>query len=160
MNTFSTNPALKEYVPLLINLRFLIAEGKSDTDEADAIREAMLEPWYKLKQEETLLVGMMAADLKMLEGKEINRNVPEEQRTREWLAPRLQEASAKQDWLTMLELLRNGPDFLTCDQLAWLRGQGYEYLGFPEVAMLFYKFVCQHTPELQISVLESVEAAA
>ena len=83
---------------------------------------------------------MLSADLRMLQGKDSHRNVPDAERSAEWLSPRLQAAWNNQDWIGALSLLRNGPLYLSFDQIAYLRAQAYEELGHPDIALLFYKY--------------------
>jgi hypothetical protein len=46
-----------------------------------------------------------------------------------------------------LELLRNGPDYLTSDQIALLRGRAYSNLGHQEIALLFYEYAARIKPQ-------------
>src|SRR5262249_38908249 len=135
-----------ETVRLLKELHFLTMEGKEESEEAEVICSKMDQHWYKLDSQEQERIGILSADLRMLEGKEIFRQVPDGERTREYLSPKLQEASEHQDWAKVLELLRNGPDFLSSDQLAYLRGQGYSKLGHQDIALLFYQYAAETNP--------------
>lgn len=143
---FLDNPSYKEAVCLLKEFHLLKREGKEDTDEADAIRDAMDKPWYELSEPEMARIKIMSADMDMLRGEETFRQVPPEQRTRKCLAPRLQAASERRDWATVLELLRNGPDYMTPDQIAHLRGQAYTELGHPDIARLFFDYAAEQNP--------------
>ena len=123
--TFLENSDYLEYVCLLLRLHELEIQGEEDSEQAEALRDKMDRPWYRLSEQEMYFLGILSADLQMLTGEETFRSVPREQRTREWLAPTLEEADKGQNWLRLLELLRTGPDFLTSDQLAYLRGSAY-----------------------------------
>ncbi len=43
---------LQEYAQLLRQLHGLIRDGKNNSDEADAIREKMEDPWYAMNSDE------------------------------------------------------------------------------------------------------------
>jgi hypothetical protein len=140
------NPDYDKYLSLLLKLKAMRREGRGDTEEADQLREQMDEPWDSLSVEEQKQLALLSASLDMLEGKEVFRDVPAEQRTREWMAPRWQTASETGDLETQLELLRNGPDFLTANEVAFLRGKVYLDAGHPEAALLFFAYAAQVNP--------------
>ena len=52
MNNFADNPDYVTYKRLLTELDRLIAEGKGDDEEAEAVRDRMDGPWYRLSSEE------------------------------------------------------------------------------------------------------------
>ena len=51
-NQFADNPNYVTYKRLLTELDRLIAEGKGDDEEAEAVRDQMDGPWYRLSREE------------------------------------------------------------------------------------------------------------
>src|SRR5437588_8905600 len=53
----------RESVRLLRELHFLMAEGKSETDEADRIRDLMDDHWYQMSSPEIHRVEGLSADL-------------------------------------------------------------------------------------------------
>jgi len=124
-------------VRLLLELHHLIAQGKSDSDEADEIRDDSDKFWRRLSEEEKTQFRILSASLDMLIEEEVYRSVPAEQRTEKWLTPRLAEARQDQDWGAVLTLLRNGPDYMAPDELAYQRSVAYRHLGHCEIALLF-----------------------
>lgn len=152
---FLNNPHYTEIVHLLKQLHLLSRENRGESEEAEAIREEMDSHWYKLEPQEMALVKIMSADLRMIEGKEVFRPVPPQERTREWLGPKLAEAHSHQDWVSVLTLLRNGPDFLSPDRIAYLRGQGYTSIGHPDIGLLFLEFATQLKPDDYSTILMS-----
>ena len=55
--------ALRTYATLMDRLHRLIAAGNGESDEADAIRDAMDDPWDSLSQAEIELVRTLSKDL-------------------------------------------------------------------------------------------------
>jgi tetratricopeptide (TPR) repeat protein len=147
IGTFHNNPHYVEYTRLLKELHLLAMRREADTAATEAIRDEMDLHWSELNDDEIARVKIMSADLRMIQGKETFRQVPEHERSLEWLGPRLQDAEARRDWDTMLTLLRNGPVFLSRDQLASIRGQCYDKLGHPDVALLFVEFAFKFAPQ-------------
>jgi hypothetical protein len=143
---FLDNPSYGEYVRHLLRLHSLMAAGRGDSAEADAVREEMLVPWRRLDPDELARVDGLSADLYMLTGEEIFAAAEPAERTRSRLEPRLHAAWAKRDWDEVLALLRTGPDFLTPDRLAYLRGRCWAELGHPDVALLFFDHASRLSP--------------
>ena len=65
---FADNPNYVQYESMLKDLHRLIAEGKGDSDEADALREAMDVPWRALSSEEIDRLNRLSSDLYILHG--------------------------------------------------------------------------------------------
>jgi hypothetical protein len=155
------NPAYLEYLRLLVQLHALIADGKSETDDADLVRDEMDTPWAKLSQAEADRLGGLSADLYMLTDEEIFERTEPAERTRERIGPDLETAWQGREWDRMLALLRRGPDFLRNDQLAYLRGRCWLAFGHPEIATLFFEKALRLRPEepmYRLAALEPLEA--
>lgn len=136
--------AYDEAIELLLQLHQVIAQGGLKSAAADEIRDAMEEPYAHLDESQLLRLRILSANLYMLNDKEVPRPVPPEQRTKAWLEPRLLEAQQNQDWDTALALLRNGPDYMTPDALAYQRSVAYRNLGHCEIALLFADYAYQN----------------
>ena len=126
MNQFPDNPAYVKYETLLAKLHRLIAVGKGDDDEAEAVREGMDEPEQKLTQGEIMRLNGLSADLYALQNNEIYEPYSG---TPEHLRADLNDAWGQGDYETTLALLRKGTPFLTPDRVAYLRGRSYAGLG-------------------------------
>lgn len=133
-------------VQLLLQLHNLIAHGKEDSEEAESVRDATEKPWYRLSEAEQTRLRVLSANLDMLINDEAFRHVPPEQRTEKYLGDLLVQAQQNRDWDTALALLRNGPDFLSPDELAHLRGASYFYLGHYDIAYLFAEYAFKQNP--------------
>ena len=134
---FLENPDYVEATRLLLELHHLIAQGKIESVEADEIRDDSDTFWYRLSEAEKSRFRILSASLDMLLDAEVFRPVPPEQRTQAWLEPQLTQAQDAGDWDTVLALLRNGPDYMTPDELAYRRNVAYRNLGHCEAALLF-----------------------
>jgi hypothetical protein len=83
----------------------------------------------------------------MLTGEEIHERADPLERTRQRLGPRLKTAWEKGDWDGVLALLRLGPNFLSQDQVAYLRGRCWAEMGHPEVAVQFFDHAVMLNPQ-------------
>jgi hypothetical protein len=155
---FLNNSNYVKSVELLLQLHDLIAKEQGDSDAADVVRDEMELLWRGLDPEEARRVGRLAAETYMLLGREVFERVDATERTRERLGLDLEAAWQARDWDRVLELLRRGPDFLTVDQLAYLRGRCWLALGHPEVATRFFEFALRLQPTNAEYRLASVEA--
>ncbi len=154
MSKFADNPSYVQYERLLDDLSRLMAEGKGDTGEADAVRDEMDAPWYKLSQDETDRLRGVSADLYMLQNDEVYEpyeGTPEELRSR------LNDAWDRGQYEAVLALLRKGTPFLTPARVAYLRGRCYAALGHLDTALLFLRYAAERDPEratYQVAVLD------
>ncbi len=151
---FLNNPEYVEATRLLLELHRIIANGGLESEEADEVRDAMEPRWYRLTEAEIARLDVLSANLYMLSDNDIPRPVPSEQRTKAYLEPRIRQAQEAGDWDTVLALLRNGPDYLTPDELAYQRSVAYRALGHCETALLFADYAYRN------SVKRRSEAAA
>lgn len=141
---FADNPYYVQYERLLKELSRLMAEGKGNADEADAVRDEMDVPWYKLSEEETKRLRGLSADLYMLQDEEVYETY---EGTHEELRSALSEALSRSDCEAILSLLRKGPRFLKPAHVAGLRGRCYAALGHLETGLLFTRYAAEREPE-------------
>ena len=144
MTKFANNPYYVQYERLLDELSRLMAEGKGETNQADAIRDEMDAPWYKLSQEEIDRLRGVSADLYMIQDEEVYEPY---EGTQGELRTALSEALRRLDYETILSLLRKGTPFLKPAQVAALRGRCYAALGHLETGLLFMRYAAGHEPE-------------
>ena len=145
--TYLDNPHYVAHVELLKEIHLLMAQGKSATEEADALREATEPHWNALSDAERERIRWLSADLYSIEGKERFTKVPAEQRTREYLAPAFEAAWVVEDWDMILDLLRTGPDYMSAGIRAQERGVAYQNLGLSDIALLFFKYAAEQEPQ-------------
>jgi tetratricopeptide (TPR) repeat protein len=149
--TFADNPYYVEYEALLKRLHRMIAEGRGDSDEADALRDEMDRPERQLSYEEMERLGGLSADLYMLQDDEVYEPLePGEDpadRAPERLRERVTEAWERGDAEDALALLRKGSVGFSQDQLAYIRARAYEKLGHLDTALLFMRYAEERCPE-------------
>ena len=133
-----------EYERLLIQLHDLLTEGKGDTDEADAVREAMELPERQLTRAGLSLLNGLSADLYMLQDDEIFETRGEGE-TEATVETKLRTAWERQQWDVALSLLRKNPASLTTEGLATLRAHAYDQLSLRESARRFQQKAAELT---------------
>lgn len=102
MGFYIDNSAYLEYERLLMRLHEVMAEGKGDSAEADALRDEMEKPEQELSHEEIMRLNGLSADLYMLQDDEI---FEAHDGTQEQLREDLSAAWERSDWETLLALL-------------------------------------------------------
>jgi hypothetical protein len=138
-NEQNQNPDMKksglsQYVELLCQLHTLMSEGRDDSPESDALRDAMDAPWYKLTIEETKRVGGLSADLYSLEKAKFASVDSTEQNS---LVRDLWTAFVKRDWDVLLELIRKYETVLPLSPVTNLRAHVWFHLGESAPTKLF-----------------------
>jgi tetratricopeptide (TPR) repeat protein len=131
-----TEPPAKVYARLLVKLHGLIAEGKGESDEADAIRDEMDRPGYALTAEEDNRLGGLSADLyALVEGgaKPVAASAPERM---QW-SKDLTQAHTDGNWDRILELLRRPVHESPPGMIPFMQARCWEKLGELEIALLF-----------------------
>jgi hypothetical protein len=126
----------RESVRLLRELHFLMAEGKSETDEADRVRDLMDDHWYRMSPDEIRRVEGLSADLYTLVDPPPPPQQFDQQATDE-TCRLIEDAWSNQDWDRILELLRDRPHPYPPDRVAFLRAGCWENLGDLETSRLF-----------------------
>jgi len=134
---FSENPDYQRYEQLLIKTSELIARGEGDSEEADAVREQMDLPWYRLSEDEQTRLRGLSGDLYMLQNEEVLQSPL---LSFDDFIEQLKEAREWNDWGTMLGILRRRPPRVFKEAAALLRAQAYDGLGHPNPALLFLDF--------------------
>ena len=143
MNKFSDNPEYVAYERLLIQIHQLIADGKGDDEEVEAVRDRMDAPEQKLTQNEIMRLNSLSADLYMLQDDEVYESY---EGTQEELITALSEPLSRNDYETILSLLCKGTPFLRPAQVAALRGRSYAMLGHLETGLLFMRYAAEKEP--------------
>jgi hypothetical protein len=145
MNTVAekSGPHYHDAVELLIQLHLLMRIGKSETEEADEIRDALDIPWKYLSETESRRIRNLSADLASIEPDSPFRHPASGGVQRREVAQEIRAARQSGDYETILAILRDRPECVSADRAAFLRGWCYERLGEPEVAALFFEHAAQ-----------------
>lgn len=119
----------------LRELHSLIASGDGDSPEADALRESLEAPWYRMTDEEQARVNRLSEDLYSISASP----QPPLKMTAEAEAHLLAVEAARNigDWDRAFSVLRDWGKYLPSGELAVLRGQIWLDAGDSETAALF-----------------------
>jgi tetratricopeptide (TPR) repeat protein len=130
------NPAYLAMVRGTRELHQLLAAGKDDSPEADAIRDATDGPWQALSEAERDRVRKLSEDLYSLV-----EPPPTAQPTNPQAQAKLLEAfeaRKRGEWDRALDLLRRWRAYIDPALVSYLRGSTWLEAGDPETAALFY----------------------
>ncbi len=127
--------SFQEYLSLLIRLHHLAAERKHESEEADAVRDEMDGPWYKMTDEEQVLLRCLSADLWTILEPEFDP-APDADSVEAF-----KEAVAGDRLLEVTLLLGEHPALCRDLEGAQLRERCWIAHGVPEAAALFHQQV-------------------
>ena len=133
-----------EYARRLLELHRFSLRGENDSDEADAVRDLMDEPYYRLTDEERELSGRLSADLYSIEDDRADRRVDEASPQSERGLPEANAARLNGDWVKALDLRAQWKEHVSPIELSSLHAELWNEAGFPEVAAEFSR----HASEL------------
>ncbi len=132
---------LFQHIKQTLELHRLIREGLGDTDEADALRDAMHETWDQLSPDDLPIVHGLSADLYSLTGDETNN--PEHAEPAN--PPMLAEALRQGDWRQVLEIARRLQHVVDEDIRAYCRARAWAGLGLYDAAIEFIDHAARMT---------------
>ena len=117
-------------------LHRLLAEGKDDSPEADAVRDATDGPWQALTEVERDRVRLLSEDLySTVEPAAAPRAMSAAAQAR---LTEAFEARRLGEWDRALALLRECREYLDPGLLSYLRGSSWLEAGDPETAAIFF----------------------
>jgi len=128
--------ALAAYADLLLKLHQLIADGKGDAEESDALRDHMDVYWKSLDVEELEIVRQLSADLNGIYD-ERNSLHPRADYYSDKLALEMAKAHDSGNYLRALKLLTERPQEISFGRAAILRGMSYRELGLVQAGLTF-----------------------
>lgn len=141
MTNSTATPAYLDYTHLLRQLHALIRNGQGESDQADALREAMDEAWERLDASEIHRARQLSADLNTLnlESQPATDEIQESSsQSRADLFILLMHAQKHGDWS---KLLTDHAEDLNPDFATILRALTWLDRGDRESALLFLSFV-------------------
>jgi hypothetical protein len=150
--TATDDTPARAYGYLLLRLHDLIAAGKGDDSEADAIRDQMDGPWRALTEAEQERLGGLSEDLYALAEKNTRSTKLSSHDRRAW-GQEFRVAFESREWDRALALLRRPPDDVPADHLAFFQADCWEHMGCPEVALRFMRSATRLDPAHAVSVL-------
>jgi hypothetical protein len=129
------SPDFSALVRRLVRLHELIAQGKGDAPDADALRDEMDAPWRRLTPAETELLDDLSVDLYSLGlSKPETASTP----TTTGIPADFVDFVRCGEWHQVLRLLRDHQACFPPADLAWIRGVCWAHLRYPEVALQFF----------------------
>jgi hypothetical protein len=140
--------AYREYADLLLRRHHLLAEGKEDTAEAEAIDDRLTELWETLDEAQRSSLNGMSSDLHWVRRRGVSPpkgRKPEDvtQADREQLA----QAETVKDWHAVLHHLRVCAPAMPPNLLAQLRAAAYGEIGLATFAGIFQSLGAAPSPE-------------
>jgi tetratricopeptide (TPR) repeat protein len=157
----STEQAYQVYARLTLALHNLIAQGKGDSSEAEAVADELDAPWHHMNERERARVRGLSRDLYALaEGGRRVAVTNAERLTWAHDARTAFEAYMQGDCDAALEFLRrpsplDAPPFC----VPFLQGRCWERLGVLEIAIAFMKGAERIDPQQAASVLHLLQKA-
>jgi hypothetical protein len=143
----SLRDSFRQYVELIGELHQLMAAGRGETPEAEAVRDRMDAPWRYLDEAMIARVRGLSADLYSVEG-EPRRMTPSPSTEQSRLVARqLVAARESHNHDEVLRLLRDVSAYFASELVAYLRGSIWLDLGFPAIAVLFFEYAWRVAPE-------------
>jgi hypothetical protein len=151
VETLKKTENYRSYIRSVLRLYVFMDAGHFDSDEADALREQMVEPWYVLSKDERKRMDGLVMDLNELRESRKSSGVKEltETQQQEGLIRMrevfdLKEAGKYDD---ALEHLRKWQSIIL-PQFVWhFRGSYWNSMRVPEVAVEFYREATRLGPD-------------
>ncbi len=141
------------YAQALRQLHELTIQGKDESPEADAIRDAMDGPWYALTAAEQDRLRGLSADLYALAEQRVDRKEMTAGEKRRW-GQTLRAVFLRGDADQMLMLLRHPPmDEPPLAAVRSLQARAWERLGDLDTALLFMRVAERLDPGHAVLVL-------
>lgn len=149
-------PAVNAYARLLLEMHRLIAEGKGDSPEAEALTELMDAPWYAMSSPERARMRGLAADLHALREGGPKRVKMTAEQLAVW-QKEFREAYGRIDTGdpdASLDFFRRPvPATLPSQVVPFFQSRCWERLGDLETALIFMKEVDRLDPNEAVSVM-------
>jgi tetratricopeptide (TPR) repeat protein len=143
---FAQNPSYVQYETLLKELHALIAQGKCDSEGADAIRESMETLERHLNRPEIIRLNGLSADLYMLQDAEVLQPPVAPALDSNSLWREIKDAQSWNDWESVLGWLRRRPRDVPSEAVATNRARAYDALGHADTAILFLDHAFRRNP--------------
>ena len=141
-------PAYDAFEAGAAELHRLIRTGQDNSDAANAIRDWLDGPWTAMTPEQRQFGNALSGDLYMLnpDDGEVFEPATDDERSPQRLGLAILAARERQEWGTVLEMLRKGPIDFPVDFVAFLRALAFEKLGRPAVALAFAQHANRLSP--------------
>lgn len=140
------SPSYLAYAQGIRELHRLALEGKEDSPEADAVRDAMDLPWDGLTEIEKKRAAGLSEDLYSIS--EPSSVAPKSMNSQAQASfDAIHEARERGEWDRALHILRRWSDYLAPARASLWRGLLWSKMGDPEAAAIFYRYAISLEPE-------------
>ncbi len=146
------NPDFVGLVRRLTRLHELIAQGKGDEPEADALRDEMDLPWRRLTPAEMELIDELSADLYTLDSDALSKH-PQEGGIR---SSELLTAWEAKNWRRIRDLIAKQPEGVSADFVGYIRGRCWEHVAGPEAAIPFFREAAGRKPDFAAALVRAL----
>lgn len=139
--------SFRKYADLQFQRHGLLMSGKEQDPKFDQLEERMTELWEKFDAIQRESVNGMGSDLNWIRRK---GQPPPKGRKAEEVTPgerqELVAARVRKEWHGFLHYMRICASTIPAVNLAYLRGNTYDAIGFPTYAIAFYEFAAELDP--------------
>jgi tetratricopeptide (TPR) repeat protein len=144
---FPENSNYRSEIRALLRLHRLWVEGKGESPEADAVRDATDGHWELLSEVERKRVRGLSEDLNSIEDQESYQRAAERNPHVRTKLAEVYEARQRGDWDRALALLRTLEKEAPPALVSYLRGSIWLEAGDPEVAVTFIAHATRLEPD-------------
>ncbi|MGD9633216.1 MAG: hypothetical protein AB7G28_10680 [Pirellulales bacterium] len=137
----------------LIQLDRLMAEGRGDSVEADALRDQMDESWYRMNSDDLDIARQVSADLYTLHDDTLVRHPRDFSVYSPGLAAELSYLMTNGQYLRALRLMQDRSSEISVERAALFRAILYRAMGLPDVARKFFEQVSPPAEESRVTSL-------
>lgn len=134
------------HVKQLSQLFTLILAGKGNDNESEDIRDAMDYYWYKLNEQQLLIVNGLAEDLNSIGEGEMTKEV----RTKKHISDIMKKLYSNDQWIPLLNFIRRNFKSIQSHIVAYFRARIWYWLGYPEIAYLFIQEARSLRPDIAV----------
>jgi hypothetical protein len=144
---FPVNPNYRTVVRGLLRMHKLAAQGKFESPEADALRDAMDAPWVGLSGAERQRLRGLSMDLNELSEVAAACGAQQINSQAQGKLVEADEALQRGEWDESLDLLRQWGRDVPAAQISYLRGTIWKLAGDFETAAVFFEHASRLEPE-------------
>jgi hypothetical protein len=144
---FPVNASYLTVIRGLLRMHWLNANGQFESPEADALRDAMDEPWERLSSIERKRIAGLSADLNAMSDTPTPHAPLEINPQAEENLFKVHEARQSGEWDQAQELLRELGGDVSSALLSYLRGTIWSAAGDAETVAVFFEHALHLEPE-------------
>lgn len=144
---FTSAPNFRAVVSGFLELHRLRVDGRNDSEEANAVRDALDIPWEGLSPVEEARIAGLSEDLYSISDPLPAGGRPAMSLEAQSQLSEAMEARQQADWDRALAILRRWKEMIAPDLLSYLRGTIWLGAGVPQVAAFFFRHAADLSPD-------------